>query len=261
LLLPPTPVVEQGIVRIAGSGAAIPLLSRLAQAWSASHPSPRIVVEPSVGSTGGVRAVSEMAIDLGVVARPLKPSEAGPALVVIPLARDAVVLAGHPALPIDDISSSFLVDLMTGTRTAFEDGSHAAFLLRDRDDTAHSALEQVVPGLRTPREQAHATRRFPVLRHDDAMGIALSATPGAIGPFSLGAILSEHLPLRVLAIDGVRPTTEGVKTGAWKASRDLSFVVRRDRIERSASFLAFARSDEGAKVIGDSGYVPVEDAP
>ncbi len=260
-LLPPAPIVEQGIVRVAGSGAAMPLVSRLAQAWSADHSSPRVVVEPSVGSTGGVRAVSDSAIDLGVVARPLKPSEADPELVVVPLARDAVVLAGHPAVPADDVSSSFLVELMKGTSSAFADGSHATLLLRDREDTSHSAFERIVPELREARERAHATRRFPVLRHDDAMGIALSATPGAMGPFSLGAILSEHLPLKVLAIDGVRSTAQGVRIGAWKATRDLSFVVRRDRIARAASFLSFVRSDEGAKVIEDSGYVAAEGAP
>ncbi len=258
---PPTPTVEQGILRVAGSGAAIPLVSRLAQAWSADHPEPKIVVEPSIGSTGGLRAVADMAIDVGVVARPLKPSEASLDVVVVPLARDAVVLAAHPAVPTDGVSSAFVVEVMKGTRTAFEDGSHATFLLRDREDTAHSAMERLIPTLQAPREQAHALRRFPVLRHDDAMGIALSGTPGAMGPFSLGTILSEHLPLKVLAIDGVRPTAEGVRTGAWKARRDLAFVVRRDRIERSAPFLAFVRGDEGAKVIEESGYVPVEDAP
>ncbi|MCS6901716.1 MAG: hypothetical protein RMJ98_18935, partial [Myxococcales bacterium] len=50
---------EEGVLRLMGTGAMAPLAHRLAELWrrSPAEASLRVVVEPSVGSGGGVRAV------------------------------------------------------------------------------------------------------------------------------------------------------------------------------------------------------------
>ncbi len=248
---------DPAVLRIAGTGTGIPLVARLADAWNARLVGLPVVVEPSVGSTGGIRAARDGAVDLGISARPLSPSEQGDGLRALPLARDAVVVAVHPATRVRDISSSALVDLLAGRSSRFADGTPATVLLRDRDDTAHSALERMIPALHPAREQAYAQKRFRVLRHDDSMGEAISSTPGALGPFSLGAIVASRLPLEVLAIDGVRPTLTALEEGRWVASRDISFVVRTDREARVASFLSFVAGADGQRMIREAGYLPL----
>lgn len=261
---PPQPATSQGaatvdpaLIRIAGTGSGIPLMTRLAQAWNATHDSPRVLVEPSVGTTGGIRAAHDGAVDLGLSARPLLPRESNLGLRQVAVARDAVVIAAHPTVKVRELSSSALADMMEGRTTRFPDGTPASLLLRDRDDTAHSALELMFPQLRAPRENAYQTRRLRVLRHDDAMGEALSTTPSALGPFSLGAITADRLALEVLSIDGVRPSPETIADGRWKAVRDISFVMRPDRQVQVARFLGFVSSPDGRRLIRDSGYLPL----
>ena len=129
-------------------------------------------------------------------------------------------------------------------------------LLRDRDDSAHAALERMIPAMTAARERAYETRRFRVLRHDDAMGAALATTPGAIGVFGLGAATGGQLPLKVLSIDGQHPSVEAVEAGRWQATRDLALVARPDRLARANAFVSFATGPKGVAIIRREGYVP-----
>lgn len=262
--LPPEVVVvsrplapDPAVVSMTGSGAVTPPATQLAIAWGRAHHEPRVVVEPSVGSTGGIRAAADGAADIGMIARPLSQKELALGLVLVPVARDAVVIAAHPGVAIDGIASVELARLLRGEEQRFTDGSPAVVMLRDRDDSAHGALEVMFPSLREPREKAYETGRFRVLRHDDAMGEALATTPGSVGVFSLGAVMSGRLRLKVLAIDGRIASLSSVEDGTWKATRDLAFVVRPDRLARVRPFLAFVLGSEGFSVLRENGYLPI----
>lgn len=245
------------VVRLLGSGAMTPLSRQLVAAWPKPSGSLRFVVEPSVGSGGGARAAADGAVDLGMIARPLKPSESELGLVAIPIAIDAVILAANRDVPIDGIEKTKLVELVAGRTSTFPDGSTATVLLRDREESANQTLEHEIAGLEAAREEAYRAHRLRILYHDDAMGEVLAATPGSIGVFSLGAIVMAELPLKVLAIDGVRPSLTTIANGEWKAVRTLSFVVRKDRLDRVRGFLDFVISPAGQRLIRRSGYQPV----
>ena len=201
-----------------------------------------------------------LAIDLGMISRPLDASERALGLIEVKIARDAVVLAGHPAIEAAGVSSEELRQLYAGERRTFADGSPAVLLLRDRKESANAALERVVPGLLSLREASYRDHRHAVLYHDGAMAGALSATPGALGVFSLGALLAHGLALKVLNLDGRAPTLAALADGSWQATRDLSFVFRPDRAERTRAFLTFVTSREGRQITLASGYLPLPSA-
>ncbi|HUS64387.1 MAG TPA: substrate-binding domain-containing protein [Kofleriaceae bacterium] len=252
---------EADVLRTVGSGAMSPLVARLGARWAERGRSPRVVVEPSVGSRGGVLAAADGVVDFGLVSRPLDAEETRLGLVVVPVARDAVVLAAHPELRVDSIASAELRALYSGDQRLFSDGTPATLLLRDRKESANDALERLLPALRPLREAAYGDHRFRVLYHDNAMGEALAATPGAVGVFSLGVVVTSGLPLRVLAIDGLVPSVAALADGRWRATRELVFVVRPDRLERVRPFLDDLRSAEGQRLITASGYAPIGGAP
>jgi phosphate transport system substrate-binding protein len=259
-LAPPPEAGEPGIVRLLGTGAMTALASLLAAEWSREHPELKIVVEPSVGSGGGVRAAADGAVELGMISRPLSASEQALGLDVVPIARDAVVIAAHPGIGIDGLSIAELEALYAGRSEMFGDGTRAVVLLRDAQESANLALERWLPAIEVSRKQAYKSRRLRVLYHDDAMGSALASTPGAIGVFSLGAAQSLELRLRVLSIGGVRPSVESMADGSWQATRDLAFVVRPDRAQRARPFVEFARSAEAHTIMRASGYLPLTEA-
>lgn len=248
---------EGGVLRLVGTGAMVPLAWELAGAFARSRTDLRIVVEPSVGSGGGVRAASDGAVDLGMVSRPVTDGERRRGLAVFPVARDVVVLAAHRAVPVDALATAEVLALVKGGQTSFPDGTAATVLLRDRQESANVALDRAVEGLDKARDEATRTRRWRVLYHDDSMGEALAATPGALGVFNLGAIITGRLPLKVLAIDGTAPSVAAVESGAWRATRELSFVAREDRVGRARGFLDFVATPEAHALIRACGYLPL----
>lgn len=260
---PPHPVgpPAPGLIRIMGTGAMTPLASLLAREWNRRSGVPKVVVEPSVGSTGGVQAASDGAVELGMIARRLSSAEQALGLAYVPIARDAVVVAAHRDAPVNGLSSAQLLALFSGDSAQFPDGSPAMLILRDRADSAHAALEQTIPSLEVPRLRAYDTHRFQVIFHDDVMGATLASSVGALGVFSLGAITAWQLPLKVLAVDGVLPTAERVQDGTWKSTRELAFLVRHERMSYVAGFLRYVMSPEADDAMKRSEYVPVHGAP
>ncbi len=234
-------------VLAAGTGAMTPLAMALAREVSAGT-GLRVRVEPSIGSGGGIAAARDGAVDLGLVARPLRPEEAA-GLERIDLARDAVVLAAAADFPLEDLSSEDLHRLYRGELRGL------TVLLRDEAESANAALESVHPGLADERRRAAATGRFRVLDHDDAMALALATTPRSVGVFSLAAV---RPPLRPLRIDGLTPSAESIARGSWRAVRTLGVVFRPERRDRVMPFLALATSERGRAMIRSLGYVPLE---
>jgi phosphate transport system substrate-binding protein len=238
-----------------GSGAATPLLQALARAYAAGHPALPLRVEPSVGSSGGIAAAADGAVDLGLVGRSLRPSETA-ALELFPLALDAVVLAAAPDVEHKGLSRAQVRNLYAGDRAL-----GMTLLLRDPAETANDALEGAYPELRALRESGAASARFRVLDHDDAMAHALLTTPRGVGVFSFGAIQTWGLPLRPLALEGVQPGVTALASKRWPAVRSLGMVFRAERRARLLPFLAFVASADGREVTRAAGYLPLpEDA-
>lgn len=252
------PAAEPGVLRLAGSGAMIPLAHALASAWQRRGEPLRLVVEESLGSAGGVAAAHEGAIDLGMISRGLQPAEQALGLVLVPVATDAVVIAAHPGVPVHELGWAQLTALYCGTTRQFPDGSPAAVLLRDRAESANRVLEVAAPGL-----SSCAAPRSPwrVLYHDAAMLEALASTPNAIGVTSLGLLTAAGSKLEVLSLDGKRAGVDALLDKSWPLIRPLAFVARPDRLPQARAFLDFVASPEGAAVIRESGHGPKVDAP
>jgi phosphate transport system substrate-binding protein len=250
-------------IHISGTGAMTPLMTLLAEEWTRRGGIPHVLIEESIGSGGGIRATYDGAIDLGMVSRPLSSEELRLGLVQIPVGQDVVALVAHPGLGTDEVSAEELPALYRGERTRFANGAPAVPLLRDRSESANAALDRIVPGLQAAREQAYRQRRHRVLYNDRAMAEAIASTPGSFGVFSLSWLLAYRLPLKVLRLSGVSPSPDAVLAGRYRGSRELFFVVRKERLPRTTALLDFLRSPEVNVLIRSHGYLPArqESAP
>jgi phosphate transport system substrate-binding protein len=242
-------------VTLAGSGSNLVLTRRLAAAFMARQRKAKAVVHRSIGSSGGIRAVRDGRIDLGLVSRPLADEEIEGGLVVIPYARVAVVVAAHPTVPKDGISEQELVELFSGRMKKWADGGRVAVLQRERGDSSHRAVRRSVEGFGSVDDEARRARRFRVLLSDRAMQQALLTTAGGVGLFDHGAIRSQNLALKELAVGGVPPSPEAVTEGRYPFYKDLAFVSAGAPEGATARFIELVFSDEGRAIIEANGYV------
>lgn len=242
---------EPGVLRLGGSGAAGPLARALAAAYSGEL---RPVVEESIGTGAGVRAVADGAVDLALGSRPLSPAELKLGLRIFPVATDAVVLAANRAVAADDLSTADLLALFAGERRS-PGGSPVTLLLRDSGESANLTVDGAIPGMAEARPRGYA-RGLTVVYRDEAMLAALFGSRQAIGLSSLALLEESGMPLKALRLAGRAPSLAALASGEWPLRRTIWLAARPQRLARVQAFLDHARSARGRALIEAAGYLP-----
>lgn len=82
----------------------------------------------------------------------------------------------------------------------------------------------------------------------------LLSTPGSVGPLST-AFVAGHPQLVAVAVDGVAPTPEAVRTGRYPLSRPLLLLTDGPPAGGAKRFIDFVLSPEGQAVVARHGYL------
>ena len=245
------------LLRLAGSGSNLPVTRALADAFEAAHAGSHVVVHASIGSTGGVRATADGAVDVGLVSRGLKDSEKDLGLRVVPYAHVAVVFAANRSVRSPGLSSAEVLDLYAGRHARWPGEIPVVVLQREEGDSSHLVAASAIEGFGDIDSEALDTQRWRVLYRDSAMLEALLSTSGSIGLIDLGAARSEDLDLRILSLDGVQPTEANVLDGSYPMDKQLAFVVDDSLGELGREFIEFVFSPAGQEIIRNTGYIPL----
>ena len=231
-------------------------MALLAKAFQASRPDTQVTVVPGLGSSGSIKAVAEAALDIGLSGHPLKPAERAQKLVEHELARTPLVLASmrsHAGFTLGDIARIF-----DGTLRSWPDGSHLRPILRPITDSENALLQTWSPEIKHALSVAHARPGVHIAITDKDSADAIERIPGAIGTSTLALILSEQRPLKALALMGVTPSVAALKSGKYPYYKPLYLVTLPSPSETARAFIAFARSKQGAKILLDNGYLPLD---
>jgi phosphate transport system substrate-binding protein len=244
----------------AGTGTALPAINVLIEAYRSADPTFQLSVAKSIGSSGAPLAVRDGAIAIGLMSRPFKPGE-GLGLCAIPFATDLLVLSASGDVKTEGLSAEELKRIFAGELVVWprDPGKLPIHVVqREPGDSGTAAFTNRIPGLKDVLETAAGARRWQVVFHDLEMAEALMQTPGAVGFFDLGAIRSQHLPLRALSLDGVAPSFDAWHDGRYPFAVTLRFVVSSREAPTPAlrAFLAFANSPAGRAALAAAGYGP-----
>jgi phosphate transport system substrate-binding protein len=242
---------------IAGSGSALALTRHLATAFTLVRRDIALEISSGIGSTGGIMAVADGAIDLGLSSRPLRDSEQAAGLVEVPFAISPLVVGAHPTVADDAVTSAALVEIYRGTRRHWSDGEEIVVLNREPGDANVAVLSRHVPGFAEAFAEASRARRWAVLYTHQDMSRAIARTPYAMGTIDGCSLAVERSPIKALQLDGVAPTAENVRAGRYRVVRPLTLVYRAGRLPAQArAYLDFVRSGQGREAIRAAGCVP-----
>ena len=84
------------------------------------------------------------------------------------------------------------------------------------------------------------------------MMTTISGNTEAIGYISLGSLNDTEKEVK---IDGAEATVENIKSGAYKIARPFNIATKAEVSEVAADFIKFIMSEQGQKVVEDSGYI------
>jgi phosphate transport system substrate-binding protein len=257
LCLLPSAVAAE-VLEIPGTGACEVLLRELAEAFNARHAGHKVVVSPSIGTVGAMRRVLNGRAVLVRVARTLTQEEKDQGLTYLPFARDMVIFTVGAKVPVRSITTSQLVDIYTGKINTWQalGGPQAPIrlLLRQPGDSSLLVIQQHLEAFRTitfdPAGKVPYT--------DPDMLAMLQKYNYAIGWLTYSSLKGAQTPLHPLALDGVAPTLENVRSNKYKLLEEYALVFKEKRLNYLAkTFLDFLFSQEGKAVMEQLGVIPV----
>jgi len=235
-------------LRISGSGAAIPLVRKLADAYQLERSSARFEIDAGTNSGGGIQGVLQGTLDLSVANRPLTESESIEALDVEPFARDAVAFAVQQSSPVQSVSSSQVRDIYGGSLTDWSalGGPAGPIVLLDRDPDEPMRSLVLLKLLDGRPVQARTT----VLTKAIDMVTTMASLPDALGYTTLALLhIQDHTDVRVLALDGVVPGRESVTSGAYPWQLTYSLINRPNPSVTAQRFLDWVRGPQALVIL------------
>lgn len=102
----------------------------------------------------------------------------------------------------------------------------------------------------------NTTEDAQVTNNTSVMMTSVAGNPQAIGYISLGSLDDS---VKALKVDGAEATAENVKSDTYKIARPFNIATTEDVSEAAQDFISYILSQEGQRVVEDSGYIAIAD--
>ncbi|MDD2899085.1 MAG: substrate-binding domain-containing protein [Desulfuromonadaceae bacterium] len=246
-------------ITITGTGAGIGTMKLMAKEFQKKHSGMVVNVLPSIGSTGGIRAVNEDKIDIAISWRPLKPEERNATIIEEPYGRTAFIFGVQGSNPVQNLTLEEIEDIYAGKRRTWPDRTPVRLVLRPVSDGFSVYLSGINPGLKSVSMKAHAIPGVYVGNTDQDSAEQIEQTPGSFGTTSLSLVVSEKRKIKALSVNGAAPTISNVSTGTYPYANTLSLVYRKDKYRGAVkAFIEFIFSGNGKKILSNNGHVALQ---
>ena len=242
---------QKGQIKISGGTAHIPVMEQAAKQIMTANPDIRISIAGG-GSGVGIKQVGEGLVQIGNAGRkPTDDEVAKYGLKIFQWAIDGVGVVVNPANPVKALTRGQLQQIYAGALDNWKSvgGPDKAINLYTRDEA--SGTRDVFWKKALAKGKIHPGANYVV--SNGAMKTAIANDPYGIGYVSVGHIDATVTPL---ALDGVVPTIETVKNGAYKISRGLYSLTKGQPDPLAHLFLEYLFSAQGQKIISDKGFIP-----
>lgn len=260
------PDALEGRIVLSGSSTLAPLMERTVERWKKLHPRVETRVE-AIGSDAGLaRLVQYNDADLALLSRPLTDADLaaaealGKRLWSLPVAWDAVTLV-VPA-------SNTWATSLTARQAA--EAFTTASLWSDLDPSWPSVpLNRFVQGSQSGTTDLFAAAfldgdkgrlynrpAFQSSEDDGILARGLASVEGSIGFLGWTTVVQSDLPLRLLALEGIKPSAATIASRAYGLPRQLWLVgdKRRQKNPSLASLVRFLY-DQYPSLIGETPLV------
>lgn len=249
------PLFAENLV-IGGSGADLGTFKLLGEAFSKEYPGISIKVLPSMGSSGGLKALKHNKIDIALTARSLKEKEKTPSIIYQSYASTPLVFVVSNLSKQHNVSRQQVVGIFTGKQKHWPDGSVVRPILRPSTDSDTKLIVSTFIECEKCFYKTYQRRGVPIALTDQEAVEMVATVPGAIGTSTLSLILSEKKPVKALTLDGVEASTENINSHTYPMFKDLFLVYNKQhRVDVINNFLKFISSDKAQSILLNTGHM------
>jgi phosphate transport system substrate-binding protein len=261
---------SQKAMQIKGSDTMVNLGQAWAEQYMNLHPETAIAITGG-GSGTGIAAIIANATDIAQCSRNIKEKEIkqaekhGVHPVEWHVANDGIVVAVHPANPVNKLTLKQLSDIFTGKIRNWQQvggmNKRIVALSRERNSGTHVFfLEEVIKlgEKKNPNEFDPSVLMMP---SSQAIIEEVDSNPTAIGYIGLGYLTKKEKAVAV-AKDSkspyVVPTVQSVIQKRYPISRTLLFYTNGVPSGEVKSFIDFVLSKEGQEIVLKMDFVPIQ---
>ncbi|MEI6167546.1 MAG: phosphate ABC transporter substrate-binding protein [bacterium] len=242
-----------------GSTTVGPVAKAFAEYYMGKHQNVNITVSES-GSGNGAKSLINAACDVATMSRPLKNSEkkaaqeAGVLAIEHIVALDGLAVIVHPSNSRGNLTIEQIRDIYTGAITNWKElggpDQKIVVISRDTNSGTYESFNTLV--LKDAKLKGGAE----YVGSGGAVRQRVLSTEAAIG--YVGLAFTEGV--KTLQVNGIAPTAETVVSKTYPIARPLYMYTNGRPKEGTAlyDFVNLCKTDEGKRIIEDTGYVPVK---
>jgi len=253
-------------VTIKGSDTMVHLVSNWAEAYMNQHPDTDISVTGG-GSGTGIAALLNGTTDICMASRKIKDKEIktaeekGERPNEIIVARDGIAVVVNPENPIDALSIEQIGKMYIGAYTRWKQvggpDEPIGVLSRESSSGTYVFFQKRVMNKKDYTQDAM------LLPSNSAIVQTVSQDKWSIGYVGLGYAMEAAGKVKILAVKedegspAITPSVESVKSGHYAIARPLQYYTDGEPSGVVKDFIDFCLSNDGQKIVLETGYVPV----
>lgn len=241
-----------GTIKISGGTAHIPVMKEAAKRVMQLNGNIQISIAGG-GSGVGIKQVGEGLVNIGNSGRKAKDEEVEKyGLKMFKWAIDGVAIVVNPENTVKELTKQQLKDIFSGKIANWKSlaGADRPINVYTRDES--SGTREVF--WKKAIDQGEIIPQANVVVSNGAMKSAIANDPYSIGYVSVGHIDKSVAPV---ALDGIIPTIETVKSGSYTVSRGLYSNTKGEPDQLTKLFIDYLLSPEGQKIVSENGFIPV----
>lgn len=251
-----TSVQAGEVVRVGGTGSGLGVMKALAEAFEKSHPHTKIKILPSLGSSGGVKALLDGALDVAVSARALKADETRTGAVAVEFARTPYIFIANNSVNKTDLTTRELEMILTGQLLKWPDGARIRPILRPAADTDTMIIKNISKEMEQAVAAFHARPNMLIAITDQESADLVAKIPGAMGGSTLTQVETEKSSVKILSFNGLMPNLDALDKGRYTLVKPLYMVTSPKTAAAALRFTQFVRSAKGHAILIKSGALP-----
>lgn len=252
-----------GVLRVSGSTTVNPVAADAATALRAGGL--HVTVDTQGGSAGGLAQLGQGQVDVAMSSRPVTAADRerfpGVDFVATEIGQDAVgVVVRREVVDggLRSVTRAQLARIFEGRVANWRElgGPDLPVFVYDKEPGrgTREVLDRYLYGSGGTAPPPPDSDRYAVVGGNEEARTKLLSTPGSVAPVS-ASFVAGNATLAVLAVDGVAPTSQNVRTSRYPMSRPLYLVTDGAPAGDAKSFVDYVLSADGQALVARHGYL------
>ena len=250
------PAAAREPLRIGGAGAATGVIRLLTNDFTRIDGRTAVQIPADLGSAGGIQAVIAGALDLAVTARPVTAEEAKAGVKDVLWAQTPLAFVSSYPHHLG-LKSSAAAQLFASPRATWPDGGPVRLIMRPPNEMDLGAALAGLPGMEAALAAARRRADIPVAATAQDNADLAQKMEGSLTVMGLSQIITERPKLRILPLDGVRPSLDAMGDGSYRLAQTFHLVLPPNPNQPAKRFLVFLSTAKAKRILQEGGAAPV----